>query len=83
MRAGGLAKGFFIQEVYPAREVRDRARLEVTMGADAYKDAGVDIEAGYAVVDGIKEHVSRTTRPEVVGGLGGFGGLFALGIEVP
>ncbi len=49
------------------------------MGADAYKDAGVDIEAGYAVVDGIKEHVSRTTRPEVVGGLGGFGGLFALG----
>ena len=49
------------------------------MGADAYKDAGVDIEAGYAVVDGIKKHVSRTTRPEVVGGLGGFGGLFALG----
>ena len=37
------------------------------MGADAYKDAGVDMEAGYAVVDGIKKHVSRMTRPEVVG----------------
>jgi phosphoribosylformylglycinamidine cyclo-ligase len=49
------------------------------MGTDAYKDAGVDIEAGYAVVDGIKTHVARTRRPEVIGGLGGFGGLFALG----
>ena len=49
------------------------------MAADAYKDAGVDIEAGYAVVDGIKKHVARTHRPEVIGGLGGFGGLFALG----
>lgn len=49
------------------------------MGADAYKSAGVDIEAGYAVVDGIKSHVARTKRPEVIGGLGGFGGLFALG----
>ena len=43
------------------------------MGTDAYKDAGVDIEAGYAVVDGIKTHVARTRRPEVIGGLGGFG----------
>ena len=51
------------------------------MGADAYKDAGVDIEAGYAVVDGIKRHVARTKRPEVLGGLGGFGGLFALGAK--
>lgn len=49
------------------------------MSTDAYKAAGVDIEAGYAVVDGIKKHVSRTQRPEVIGGLGGFGGLFALG----
>lgn len=49
------------------------------MAGDAYRDAGVDIEAGYAVVEGIKEHVKRTRRPEVMGGLGGFGGLFALG----
>ena len=48
------------------------------MSSDAYRDAGVDIEAGYAVVDGIKGHVNRTKRPEVLGGLGGFGGLFAL-----
>ena len=48
------------------------------MSSDAYRDAGVDIEAGYAVVDGIKRHVNRTKRPEVLGGLGGFGGLFAL-----
>ncbi len=51
---------------------------EIEMSSDAYRDAGVDIEAGYAVVDGIKRHVKRTTRPEVLGGLGGFGGLFAL-----
>ena len=45
---------------------------------DAYKDAGVDIDAGEAVVDGIREAVASTRRPEVLGGLGGFGGLFAL-----
>ena len=44
-----------------------------------YKDAGVDIDAGNALVDRIKPVVKRTTRPEVLGGLGGFGGLF----EVP
>ena len=49
------------------------------MAGDAYREAGVDIEAGYAVVQGIKDHVKRTRRPEVMGGLGGFGGLFALG----
>jgi len=49
------------------------------MASDAYRDSGVDIEAGYAVVQGIKAHVRRTRRPEVLGGLGGFGGLFSLG----
>jgi len=49
------------------------------MTGDAYRDSGVDIEAGYAVVEGIRPHVQRTRRPEVLGGLGGFGGLFALG----
>jgi phosphoribosylformylglycinamidine cyclo-ligase len=47
--------------------------------SDAYKDAGVDIDAGEAVVSGIKAAVKSTTRPEVLGGLGGFAGLFALG----
>ncbi len=44
--------------------------------SDAYKHAGVDIEAGYQAVERMKKHVARTTRPEVLGGLGGFGGLF-------
>ena len=49
------------------------------MASDAYKDAGVDIAAGEAVVDGIKGAVRSTFRPEVISELGGFGGLFALG----
>jgi len=44
----------------------------------AYKRAGVDIEAGDAVVDGIRGAVASTRRPEVIGGIGGFGGLFAM-----
>ena len=44
-----------------------------------YRDAGVDIDAGNAVVERIKPLVARTVRPGVIGGLGGFGGLFALG----
>lgn len=40
-----------------------------------YKDAGVDIDAGEALVERIKAPVHRTLRPEVLGGLGGFGGL--------
>ncbi|MBJ89193.1 MAG: phosphoribosylformylglycinamidine cyclo-ligase [Woeseia sp.] len=43
-----------------------------------YKDAGVDIEAGNTLVERIKHLAARTTRPEVIAGLGGFGGLFAL-----
>ncbi len=43
-----------------------------------YKDAGVDIEAGNELVERIKPLVRRTHRPEVLAGLGGFGGLFAL-----
>lgn len=43
-----------------------------------YRDAGVDIDAGNSLVDNIKPAVKRTSRPEVMGSLGGFGGLFAL-----
>ena len=43
----------------------------------SYAAAGVDIEAGYKGVQLMKEHVKRTHIPGVVGGLGGFGGLFA------
>ena len=47
------------------------------MGLD-YKSSGVDIEAGYRSVELMKEHVRRTMRPEVIGGLGGFSGAFSL-----
>jgi phosphoribosylformylglycinamidine cyclo-ligase len=43
-----------------------------------YKDSGVDIDAGNALVERIKPMVARTRRPEVLAGLGGFGGLFAI-----
>ena len=44
----------------------------------SYRDAGVDIDAGNRLVDRIKPAVASTQRPEVLGGLGGFGGLFEL-----
>ena len=43
-----------------------------------YKAAGVDIDAGEELVNRIKGAVARTSRPEVIGNLGGFGGLFKL-----
>ena len=43
-----------------------------------YKDAGVDVEAGYEAVRLMRKHVQRTFRPEVLTEIGGFGGLFAL-----
>ncbi len=53
------------------RAVTDKTSL-------SYKDAGVDIDAGNALVDRIKGVVKQTRRPEVMGGLGGFGALCAL-----
>ena len=41
----------------------------------SYKDAGVDIDAGNALVERIKGVVKKTRRPEVMGGIGGFGAL--------
>ena len=46
-----------------------------------YKQAGVDVEAGYAAVDLMKKHVERTYRSEVLGGIGSFGGAFALDFD--
>jgi len=43
-----------------------------------YRDAGVDIEEGDALVERIKPHARRTLRPEVLAGIGGFGGLFEI-----
>ncbi|MCC8025560.1 MAG: phosphoribosylformylglycinamidine cyclo-ligase [Clostridium sp.] len=52
-----------------------------------YKNAGVDIEAGYKSVELMKKHVQETMRAEVMGGIGGFSGAFSLeavkGMEHP
>ena len=57
------------------------------MAEITYADAGVDIEEGAAAVDAIKDAVHSTYRPEVVGDIGGFGGLFSAaafkGMEEP
>ncbi len=47
---------------------------------DLYKSAGVDLGAGYQSVELIKKHAQRTVRQGVLGGIGGFGGLFDLGL---
>ena len=44
----------------------------------SYRDAGVDIDAGDALVDAIKPFARRTMRPEVLAGIGGFGALCAI-----
>ncbi|MBF2369592.1 phosphoribosylformylglycinamidine cyclo-ligase [Listeria welshimeri] len=48
------------------------------MAENAYSKAGVDVEAGYQVVERIKKHVARTERMGVMGALGSFGGMFDL-----
>jgi len=48
---------------------------------DAYKEAGVDIDAGNRAVELIRAHTASTMRPEVLTGIGGFSGLFALDIS--
>lgn len=47
----------------------------------SYKDAGVDVDAGYEAVQLMKTHVQKTYRPEVLNGLGGFGSLFQLDLS--
>lgn len=46
--------------------------------ANSYKEAGVDITAGYKAVDLMKKHIERTKTKGVLSGIGGFGGLFEL-----
>lgn len=48
------------------------------MSKNAYAQSGVDVEAGYEVVERIKKHVAKTERLGVMGALGGFGGMFDL-----
>ena len=51
---------------------------DATKDSMSYRDAGVDIEAGDALVEQIKPFAKRTMRPEVLGGIGGFGSLFEM-----
>lgn len=50
-------------------------------GGLSYRDAGVDIDAGNQLVERIKPYAASTQRPEVMGGLGGFGALFELPLD--
>ncbi len=50
----------------------------VAAAMSTYREAGVDVAAGDAAVDRIRSHVDSTARPGVLGGVGGFGGLFDL-----
>ncbi|AWF80384.1 phosphoribosylformylglycinamidine cyclo-ligase [Microbulbifer sp. A4B17] len=54
------------------------SKPQSTQTSLSYKDAGVDIDAGNALVERIKNVAKRTSRPEVMGGLGGFGALCEL-----
>ncbi len=56
----------------------DSASPRATGSGLSYRDAGVDIDAGNALVERISPIAKRTLRPEVMGGLGGFGALFEL-----
>ena len=49
--------------------------------SESYKNAGVDITAGYRAVELMKAHIAKTQTPGVLSGIGGFGGLFALDLE--
>lgn len=46
--------------------------------SNSYRESGVDVQAGYDAVRLMREHVARTMIPGVIGGIGGFGGMFAL-----
>src|SRR6202023_1739438 len=64
----------------PRRRTLQSPRNRMTEPAPvAYRDAGVDIDAGEELVERIKPHVRRSMRREVLGGIGGFGAL----VEVP
>lgn len=59
-------------------EASDTRKIVPWRGGSSYKESGVDIEAGDQAVEALKTKIRRATRPEVVGGIGGFAGLFAL-----
>jgi len=72
--------GLLIQYHEPASEevISDAPKIEAPRGGLTYRDAGVDIDAGEALVEAIKPLARSTARPGGAAGLGGFGALFDL-----
>ena len=72
---------------YSAADDMDAPELPSWVKEDAmsmtYAQAGVDIEEGARAVDAIRETVRSTYRPEVIGDIGGFGGLFSIAAAKP
>ena len=64
-----------------AQQKSDSNQGNSSPGGLSYRDAGVDIDAGNALVERIKPFAKQTLRPEVIGGLGGFGALFELDLS--
>src|SRR5205085_2944907 len=56
-----------------------RADMSTDPASLSYRDAGVDIDAGDALIERIKPFARRTMRPEVLAGIGGFGALVEIG----
>ncbi len=83
LRQGALAVPLKIAGFQPARRVYQHQSLSMSSSASStpisYKDAGVDIDAGDALVERIKPLAKKTMREGVLAGIGGFGALF----EVP
>jgi phosphoribosylformylglycinamidine cyclo-ligase len=92
IRNGGGIRGKIAQNVgqSPDATIRPTSRPEFRVNHKppapsraplSYRDAGVDIDAGNALVERIKPAVARTKRPGVLGGLGGFGALFEVPVD--
>ena len=92
IRNGGDIRGKIAQNVgqSPDTTIRPNSRTESRVNHKppvpsraslSYRDAGVDIDAGNALIERIKPAVARTRRPGVLGGLGGFGALFEVPVD--
>src|SRR5690606_6695457 len=77
-RASPVAARLLESRPFPAAAAGPDVSQTPTPTPLTYRDAGVDIDAGNEVVERIKPLVRRSFRPEVMGGLGGFGALFDL-----
>ncbi len=64
-----------------AQHISDSDSAKSKQTSLSYRDAGVDIDAGDALVERIKPYAKQTLRPGVIGGLGGFGALFELDLN--